>query len=63
MPALFEHTYEHGDFDSALYTRGFVERITPTSTQRLTLIVAGCYVVAIGILWCAELLWFVLLDF
>lgn len=56
MPALFEHTYEHGDFDSALYTRGFVERITPTSTQRLTLIVAGCYVVAIGILWCAELL-------
>ena len=29
----------------------FQERVTPNPTQRTTLIVAGCYVVAIGILW------------
>jgi hypothetical protein len=27
--------------------------LTPNATQRTTLIVAGCYVIIIGILWCA----------
>ena len=27
-------------------------RLTPNATQRTTLIVAGCYVIAIAILWC-----------
>lgn len=36
----------------ALSPRDFRTSITPTPTQRTTLIVAGCYIVAIAILWC-----------
>jgi len=35
-----------------LYDRDFKTRVTPNVTQRNTLIVAGCYAIAIGILWC-----------
>jgi len=34
-----------------LHPRDFRTSVTPTPTQRTTLIVAGCYVIAIGILW------------
>jgi len=34
-----------------LYDRDFKTRVTPNVTQRNTLIVAGCYAIAIGILW------------
>ena len=34
-----------------LYPRDVRSRLTPTDTQRTTLIVAGCYIVAIAILW------------
>lgn len=33
--------------------RDFAEQIRPTHTQRITLIVAASYILAIGILWCA----------
>lgn len=38
---------------TTLYVRDFRTSITPTPTQKITLIVAGCYIVAIAILWCA----------
>ncbi|KAF9265858.1 hypothetical protein L218DRAFT_971755 [Marasmius fiardii PR-910] len=34
-----------------LAARDFEERVTPNATQRTTLIVAGCYILAIAILW------------
>lgn len=34
-----------------LFTRDFQERVTPNDTQRTTLIVAGVYILVIGILW------------
>ena len=40
-----------------LYVRDFREQITPTPTQRTTLIVAGCYIIAIAILWCVCDVW------
>ena len=33
------------------YARDFKTRVTPNETQKITLIVAGCYVVVIAILW------------
>lgn len=33
-------------------TRSVKDRLTPNDEQKITLIVAGCYVVVIGILWC-----------
>lgn len=35
------------------YARDFKAQITPNQTQKITLIVAGCYILVIGILWCA----------
>ena len=43
MPSLHEHDY--------LYPRDLRTQLTPNATQRTTLIVAGCYVIAIAILW------------
>ena len=37
---------------SYLIARDFQTRVTPNETQRNTLIVAGAYVLIIGILWC-----------
>ena len=34
-----------------LFIRDFKTRITPNDTQKITLIIAGIYVIAIGILW------------
>ncbi|RDB24261.1 hypothetical protein Hypma_008574 [Hypsizygus marmoreus] len=33
------------------YTRDFKTQVTPNETQQSTLIVAGCYIIIIGILW------------
>ena len=39
-----------------LVARDARSTLTPNDTQRTTLIVAGCYIIAIAILWCARLL-------
>lgn len=51
--------YEPRDLSAfvQLHPRDFRSSITPTSTQKTTLIVAGCYVIAIGILWCIAARW------
>ena len=36
---------------TGLYSRDFKTQVTPNATQRVTLIVAGCYIIGIGILW------------
>ena len=48
MPAIDE--FAARDFVE-LYPRDIRSQLTPNATQRTTLIVAGCYVVAIAILW------------
>lgn len=54
MPALFE--FETTTDPIELIARDtFAERITPNETQRTTLIVAGCYIVGIAILWSVAL--------
>ena len=50
MPVLFPHDYNDVHQLSA---RNFPSLITPNKTQRTTLIVAGCYILIIGILWYA----------
>ena len=35
-----------------LLQRDFQTQVTPNQTQQITLIVAGIYIVAIGLLWC-----------
>lgn len=37
-----------------LFIRDFQSQVTPNETQRNTLIVAGVYILAIGILWCVS---------
>ena len=53
MPNIFE--FEERDIASAvvreLSPRDFRSSVTPTPTQRTTLIVAGVYIIAIAILW------------
>lgn len=44
MPYLDDQTF-------IMYTRDVGSQLTPNATQRTTLIVAGCYVIAIAILW------------
>jgi hypothetical protein len=36
----------------ALESRDAQSDLTPNETQRTTLIVGGCYIIAIAILWC-----------
>ncbi|ETW85341.1 hypothetical protein HETIRDRAFT_407445 [Heterobasidion irregulare TC 32-1] len=45
------------------YARNFESRITPNATQRTTLIVAGCYIVAIAILWHVPFLNYIIYPF
>jgi hypothetical protein len=52
MPVLYPHDYNYNDVHQ-LSARSFSSRITPNATQRTTLIVAGCYILIIGILWYA----------
>jgi hypothetical protein len=48
MPTLYERQDEH-----FIFARDAKASLTPTPTQKVTLIVAGCYIVAIAILWWA----------
>lgn len=41
----------HIDIHDYLLSRDAKSDITPNATQKVTLIVAGCYVIAIAILW------------
>jgi hypothetical protein len=36
---------------AAVYARDVASKLMPTDTQRTTLIVAGCYIIVIAILW------------
>ncbi|ESK92240.1 hypothetical protein Moror_4772 [Moniliophthora roreri MCA 2997] len=46
-----------------LVSRDFEERVTPNATQRTTLIVAGCYILAIAILWHIPILSWIIYPF
>jgi hypothetical protein len=46
------YPYDYNDVHQ-LSARSFSSSITPNATQRTTLIVAGCYILVIGILWYA----------
>lgn len=45
------------------FTRNFQSQVTPTVTQRNTLIVAGCYILVIGILWHVPFLSWIIYPF
>lgn len=45
------HPYDYNDVQQ-LSARSVSSSITPNATQRTTLIIAGCYILIIGILWC-----------
>jgi hypothetical protein len=45
--------YRSDDDAHHLFARSFASDLTPNATQRTTLIVAGCYIIIIGILWYA----------
>jgi hypothetical protein len=47
-PSTVTHGLAH-----TYYVRDFKAQITPNDTQKVTLIVAGCYILVIGILWYA----------
>ena len=47
MPLLYPYDYDVPQ----LSTRSLASDLTPNATQRTTLIVAGCYIIIIGILW------------
>jgi len=53
------------DYDTAheISARSFSSEITPNATQRTTLIVAGCYIIIIGILWHAPYLNMIIYPF
>ncbi|KAF8590499.1 hypothetical protein K439DRAFT_1627777 [Ramaria rubella] len=57
MPAFTDDTYY------ALQIRDATSQLTPNSTQRTTLIVAGVYVVAIAILWHVPVLSWIIYPF
>jgi len=46
------YPYDYNDIHQ-LSTRSLSSTLTPNATQRTTLIVAGCYIIIIGILWYA----------
>lgn len=56
MPAI------HDPQDHFIFARDAQSRLTPTDTQKTTLIVAGCYIIAIAILWYVRALALVLID-
>ncbi|EJD41849.1 hypothetical protein AURDEDRAFT_115295 [Auricularia subglabra TFB-10046 SS5] len=65
MPALFEFesAYDAHEIVARVTRESFGERITPNATQRTTLIVAGVYVVVIGILWHIPILSWIIYPF
>ncbi|KAH0830367.1 peptidase M50B-like-domain-containing protein [Lanmaoa asiatica] len=55
MPFLDDRNY--------LYPRDVATQLTPNATQRTTLIVAGCYIIIIGILWHVPILSWIIYPF
>lgn len=55
MPTLHDAQTIHNATQSFLFARDAKSTLTPNATQRTTLIVAGCYIVAIAILWCVRI--------
>ncbi|KAL4074567.1 peptidase M50B-like-domain-containing protein [Scleroderma yunnanense] len=51
------------DVQNSLYPRDVQSNLTPNATQRVTLIVAGCYVIAIAILWHVSFLSWIIYPF
>ena len=47
---------DYPEHNFAVFARDARDTLTPNATQRTTLIVAACYIVAIAILWCVLLL-------
>ncbi|KAL5511997.1 hypothetical protein ACEPAH_5216 [Sanghuangporus vaninii] len=63
MPYIDElEARDFADFIT-LYPRDARSRLTPTDTQRTTLIVAACYIVAIAILWHVPVLSWIIYPF
>ncbi|OCB91110.1 hypothetical protein A7U60_g1675 [Sanghuangporus baumii] len=63
MPYVDElEVRDFADF-TTLYPRDVRSRLTPTDTQRTTLIVAACYIVAIAILWHVPVLSWIIYPF
>ena len=46
MPAFHDVASDH-----YIFARDVQSQLTPSATQKTTLIVAGCYIIAIAILW------------
>jgi len=59
MPLLYPYDYDAPH----LSTRSLASDLTPNATQRTTLIVAGCYIIIIGILWHVPYLNFIIYPF
>jgi hypothetical protein len=56
------HPYDYNDVHQ-LSARSVSSSITPNATQRTTLIIAGCYILIIGILWHVPYLNFIIYPF
>ncbi|KZT24037.1 hypothetical protein NEOLEDRAFT_1068187 [Neolentinus lepideus HHB14362 ss-1] len=72
MPLLLDYDYllsKHArqaasaQSNVLVYARDAQNSLTPTSTQRTTLIVAGCYIIAIAILWHVPFLSWIIYPF
>jgi len=61
-PALIASSY-HEVSSRAVHGHSLKERLTPNETQKITLIVAGCYIVLIAILWHVPMLAWILYPF
>lgn len=48
---ITHHNMAFLDAHNRLYPRDVDTQLTPNATQRTTLIVAGCYIIAIALLW------------
>jgi len=59
MAVLYPHDYD----SHQVYARSLSSSLTPNATQRTTLIVAGCYILIIGILWHVPYLNFIIYPF
>jgi len=61
MAVLYPYAYENDVHQ--LSARSLSSTLTPNATQRVTLIVAGCYIIIIGILWHVPYLNFIIYPF
>jgi len=58
MPAVYEPQDAH-----FIFARDAKSQLTPTDTQKVTLIVAGCYIIVIAILWHVPFLSWIIYPF